>query len=309
MKSYNKKIEDCLKRYQDLDHEKSRKSISASEFKAKKRELQTEINPLLDDKIEFYEGEKEGLVFSLHELEELKAAGKISDGAYGVSQRGMQDKVTEIDRELRQLRAGRKDIRNLRLQYHPVVITRKMFSGYVFLVFLIFVVFLIELGDIDVMGFLDRVYYEMEKPFLGPSSSDLKRAARARAGMLLEGLETQSGFHTLQPLLEKTSISPDGFFKGVFIKPPIKLHIQSVTAENGITGEVCRGMAKINGVNLTEYGVSVGQLDNSFILSVDGCQIVEVDEGYKSINITIVYNTILGDSKSLKTAHGEITFY
>ncbi len=301
----DERIKSVLGEYEKLKRDVGSGKVSKEEFNKKRDALIRKITPRIDEKLDYLQGEKDGLVFAMNDLEDLLVKRKIKKEAYDAKHRKLQEKILEIDDEMKVLRGGRKNIDTLGVKQKQIAVTKTHVVILISSTFFVFLMLMLMLSGITPADITHSVLDFMSEPFKKPDLSSLASEAKKMSAGALSGLEKTSGFSGVKPIPGKTSLT-NGVFNSVFTKPSMQIEITSVYVANGATLESCKGVSKVNGFNLTTpVGVSNSEME--FNVEVDGCP--QFTRGEGGINVTVGYYTVLGDSKTHHLSTGEITLY
>lgn len=308
MPDLDKKIKKLLHIHDKLVERAEDKRIGEDEFSAKKHFLSRKIDPLLDERIRRLEGEKEKLVFGLHDLEGGLEEGQIGSDDYSEQHLQNQERLAEIDAELTALHGGKRDLGTLTTASEPKVVIKRAHMIVLLSATFLFVIFFMSFVLGVEFNFASSFINFLKAPFEQPDGKKLLSGAKGFAAGIMGGKENIIGFGMVKPL-PGTRIN-GGEVETRFMKPRLNVRLMEAKAFNAETEEGCSGDVYVNMRNLSEYGVGITPGDDSFHVRFTDCPVMRsANSDLKRVGMRLVFESSIGDSSTQHIVNGEIDLF
>ncbi|MFH0861249.1 MAG: hypothetical protein V1921_08610 [Candidatus Altiarchaeota archaeon] len=270
MEDYTKEIKKSLDEYSKLDKKRAKGRVTEKEFSVKSQSITDNITRLLLLRREELNREREGLVFSLSDLEEKHASKLVDDEEYSESQRGLQERMFDLEARLKKIDDASKDLKLLLPEGQAPKVTRVS-------MIVIFIIILAISFYFSVLRLPTQEQYTV----------------------------TAAGFSVLEPVKTKCALQED-YFECVFTKPASPIEVYGVWISNPDTLASCSGSKRVNGRLVEGQPILLEEQARNFTISANGCSNLGYQGGERRLSVRVYYNQASNGKKTEQISKGEI---
>lgn len=270
MRYLSREIDEYIRKYSKVERKRNAGKITEKEFSIKTQSLTNNMTRLIIIEQESLKREREDVIFSLSDLEDKHSTGDIEDADYVDEQKLLQQRIFELDADIKKLNESERDIRTIFPKENAPTLSR-------ITIIIIFVSILWISFYLAILRNPHTQSYRVEA----------------------------DGFEIIRPIVNECTLASD-YFKCKFRKPPFPIEIVRIWIANSDTFDSCLGIVKVDGIELGDKPKAIQESAKEFEIYVEGCSNLGNTNGMRNITIRLYYNIIIDGKRTSQISGGEM---